>query len=978
MAPKSRAKGARSSSGSYRAGPSTPLVVNLSTNGDEKGVARRSGKANGNVTLGGRPNSLLLIPIMVVFIALLGHFTLQVHNTLPKPRSIQESAASEAQGHGALFSEENSMNVMQKLVDIGYRIVGTPEHVEAEEWLLKEVRKYEGTHITGTGPGNQTQVEIWQQIGDGAHRFDFMSSVVFKRYHSMSNVIVRISDGTNEGKEHAVLVNAHLDSTLPSPGAADDGAGVAILLEILRIYTTAPRPKLRHSVILLFNNGEESLQDASHLYSTQHETRHSVRGVVNLEACGVSGAELLFQATSLEFIKAYSKVPYPFGTVLANDVFSSGIILSDTDFRQFVQYGNQSGLDLAIVKSSALYHTRKDIPAYIEPGMVQHFGENVLAIVDYLTTSPESQLATNRAFTKNEGPVYFSVLGYFFFFFYNVTFRKILHGLVAILSAQLLYSIRAERHLDSLKATIFTCAGVYANFVVGVVLSNVVALIMTKVLNAGMSWFRHEYFAFALFGPPAVTGIFVVQAFISRFFETPAKKAYLERATLNGIALSFIINALVVNFLDIGSAYLLVIGLITYIVSIAVNDYILIGTDRINKRQVAAHNRVAAATYPIISFLPTIFSYDGFVVMDLFVPLTGRMGETSPVDHIIGTLTSVLVIIGFPALLTIGHRYSPNGFKWLLTLTISATIASIAIFAAASQPATFGLGPGRPFDEMHPKRNFVHLTNNLTSDKWELHFGTADPAPRFAEFVDEMQSLMGIPGQKPLLAREDEKAAWNILYPVSGFITAYNFQLPTPDVKKFPSLHGPSAATKNQFRIRATDEKLDLEAGTRRIKLIIDHPNLIWTVISFDGEILEWDLPTEPPKGWQKHYLKEVSRLGVSTWEINLLLKLDSAGLEAAKRRGQHKGEYGQLVRQPLGAAKPNVERDPSRLLIEYSALDGSAMWPSASQRFYAGDKDTLKKASTHLFEKLDKYLLEVHPEMDSMLLPVVAAVAQA
>lgn len=37
-------------------------------------------------------------------------------------------------------------------------------------------------------------------------------------------------------------------------------------------------------------------------------------------------------------VRAYSKVPYPHGTVLAADVFSSGLIGSDTDFGQFETY----------------------------------------------------------------------------------------------------------------------------------------------------------------------------------------------------------------------------------------------------------------------------------------------------------------------------------------------------------------------------------------------------------------------------------------------------------------------------------------------------------------------------------------------------------------------------------------------------------------------------------------------------------------
>jgi len=63
---------------------------------------------------------------------------------------------------------------------------------------------------------------------------------------------------------------------------------------------------------------------------------------------------LLFQSTSEVMIRAYSKAPYPWATVLANDVFGTGIVLSDTDFRQFVEYGGIGGLDMAVVGNSWL------------------------------------------------------------------------------------------------------------------------------------------------------------------------------------------------------------------------------------------------------------------------------------------------------------------------------------------------------------------------------------------------------------------------------------------------------------------------------------------------------------------------------------------------------------------------------------------------------------------------------------------------
>ena len=54
-----------------------------------------------------------------------------------------------------------------------------------------------------------------------------MGKRIYKTYADLTNIVIRVSDGTPEGKKHAVLVNSHLDSTLPSPGAADDALSVS-------------------------------------------------------------------------------------------------------------------------------------------------------------------------------------------------------------------------------------------------------------------------------------------------------------------------------------------------------------------------------------------------------------------------------------------------------------------------------------------------------------------------------------------------------------------------------------------------------------------------------------------------------------------------------------------------------------------------------------------------------------------------------
>ena len=80
-------------------------------------------------------------------------------------------------------------------------------------------------------------------------RFDMMGKRVYKTYENLSNIIVRISNGTPEGKEHAVLFNAHLDSTLPSPGAADDALAVGIMLDCMRVLIETPDWSPKHAII---------------------------------------------------------------------------------------------------------------------------------------------------------------------------------------------------------------------------------------------------------------------------------------------------------------------------------------------------------------------------------------------------------------------------------------------------------------------------------------------------------------------------------------------------------------------------------------------------------------------------------------------------------------------------------------------------------------------------------------------------------
>ncbi|SPO29654.1 uncharacterized protein UTRI_05476 [Ustilago trichophora] len=945
------------------------------------------------------PKSGILVLIVLAIFSFLGSATLYFHYKLPTPRGpttviasgvtpadaaayhpaipgiVPANKLTESEQFHELFSEANAVGVMHHLsVDIGYRIVGTREHVEAENWLEDVLRRYEGYHNTGTpdSPG-RTQVEVYKQIGDGAHRFDFMSNVVWKRYYSMSNLVVRISDGTDESKANSLLLNAHLDSTLPSPGGADDGVGVAILMEALRVLTLPNTGRrLYNSVVLLFNDGEESLQDASHLYITQHnETNAGVKAVVNLEACGTSGPELLFQATSAEMIEAYSHVPHPFGTVLANDVFSTGLILSDTDFRQFVEYGNDlTGLDMALVGNSYFYHTRKDVPAYLEPGATQHFGENTLAIIEHLCLKNQSSTLLRNIEphqTRHTLPIYFSIAGRYFVLLQNKAFKSLVMGLSAFINFQLSSVIRSEKGISALNLTILSAVSAIFSIIGAALGANIVAVIMTKVLGKGMSWYSHEFFPILLYAPPAVAGILAAQWLTAKLVK-PHQRPYLERSSLSGLGIFFNLGLLGLNAFGIGSAYLMALASLTFTVATTINDFVLIGVGQIEEKLVAPDMRVSPWIYGVMTIIPGIVGVEGMAsFLDLFVPLTGRMGEISPADHIIASIVAALAFLSFPFAIPLAHRYTSENLKKTIVALLGITAAIMAIFAS----------PGwKPFDEAHPKRLFVHQVENITSNEWFMNVGSADPAPGFKALANELQSEFGVAteSQAALMEMNDYNPDFDILYPVSAFLTPYKFQLPAPPTS-FSTKYAAPAPEAKHFTVRATNEVLDLDAGTRSLTLEMSHPGVIWSVVAFDAEILSWNLPSAPPEGYQRHHLKSVARHGIYTWSVDLTLRLQPDALTAAKKRSGITAKFskksdGKLIM--AANADEVVKRDPSRLWIDASGLVADEMFPQ--HKANAG----LDRPAMNTFVKMDEFMQKTHPEIDVMMLTVVAGVFEA
>jgi len=198
------------------------------------------------------------------------------------------------------------------------------------------------------------------------------------------NVVARF-DGSEPGA--AVALVAHYDSVDAGPGASDDLAGVAAILEIARALKAGSQ--LRHPVVLLLDEGEEAGLLGAAAFEESSPEASEVKAVVNLEARGTSGPSYMFETSGDNgwLISAWApRVPRPVTTSLAAAIYAQ--LPNDTDLTVF-RHHHVPGLNFAFIGDATRYHTAADNFANASPASLQHQGDGALAAVTGLASSAD-------------------------------------------------------------------------------------------------------------------------------------------------------------------------------------------------------------------------------------------------------------------------------------------------------------------------------------------------------------------------------------------------------------------------------------------------------------------------------------------------------------------------------------------------------------------------------------------------------------
>lgn len=255
----------------------------------------------------------------------------------------------------------------------------------------------------------------------------------------VENVVARLP-GSDDSR--ALLIASHYDSAGTAPGAGDDGAAVAAMIEVARGLVSRVkdgRPFV-NDVIFLFTDGEEiELLGARH-HVAAGTWREKTAAVLNFEARGASGPSILFETSegNSRLVDAFAAVVQrPVASSLAYEVYRR--MPNDTDFSIFRRAGWR-GLNFAFIGSHERYHTAGDSLENLDPRSLAHHGATMLALASHLADEDLGEVARDDATA-----VFFGVLGRSTIS-YPLAFQYLVNVLaLALVAAALVVAFRRER-----------------------------------------------------------------------------------------------------------------------------------------------------------------------------------------------------------------------------------------------------------------------------------------------------------------------------------------------------------------------------------------------------------------------------------------------------------------------------------------------------------------------------------------------------
>ena len=297
-------------------------------------------------------------------------FLLAVWTTqAPKPRPLDAPAAA--------FSAARAMTDVEQIARAPHP-VGSAEHARVRAYLTTRMTQLGLSPQEQTGPLSPGAIQRLKKAGGDPE--------------ATNNQAINLI-GVLPGKDRsqpAVMLMAHYDTVVGSPGAADDSTGVGAVLEAVRAIKA--RGPIERDLVVLLTDAEELGLDGARIFFGGHPLRDRIGAVVNLEARGGGGRAAMFETgreagPTVDLFRRAAMRADGGTTATSLAVFMYEQMPNGTDFTIPKDRGI-GGLNFAFIGRPAQYHSADATSENLDKGALQHLGSQALEAADALLRAP--------------------------------------------------------------------------------------------------------------------------------------------------------------------------------------------------------------------------------------------------------------------------------------------------------------------------------------------------------------------------------------------------------------------------------------------------------------------------------------------------------------------------------------------------------------------------------------------------------------
>lgn len=442
------------------------------------------------------------------------------------------------------YSKVNVNNQMSHIYEIAkepHSIFDIEAHSKVREYLVSELEKL------GISPQIYEYEDVYVERTDS--------------YSDLQNIYAEVPGKSNS----YIMLVTHYDSSRAkryaekdgSLGAADAGYGLSTILETLRVIKES-NIELENGIKILFTDGEEYGLLGAKQAVNEEEIFNGVNYLINIEARGTSGPAVMFETSpnNSAVVDLYSSTNKSFSYSITPEIYR--LLPNGTDFTVFLE-NNITGINISVLDGLENYHTPNDNPENLSYESLQHYGDQVLPIVQEFVSS--SKYSDPSAVTSDNDAIFFSIGS--LFIKYSQTINYLLISVILISIIILYVKLKSRNILKVLKYSLINL--IYTIFSMGI------AYIITRVVaNINGREFKLTYLPLMKYESP-ISIIFILLTLIGYIF-TIKKLSYnfkeKNEYLLGSLILLFILSILLTIILP-GASYITVFpGILISIASV--------------------------------------------------------------------------------------------------------------------------------------------------------------------------------------------------------------------------------------------------------------------------------------------------------------------------------------------------------------------------------------------------------------------------